>query len=37
MKRIGKMLIVIVGAGLLTLVGTMFNPSTADAFVAARC
>jgi hypothetical protein len=35
MKRIGKMLVVILGAGLLASVGTMFNPRAAHALVAA--
>jgi hypothetical protein len=35
MKRIGKMFAVILGAGLLAAVGTMFNPRTTHALVAA--
>ena len=35
MKRIGKMLVVVLGAGLLAFVGSMFNPRTADGLVAA--
>jgi hypothetical protein len=35
MKRIGKMLVVILAAGLLAAVGSMFNPRTAHALVAA--
>jgi hypothetical protein len=35
MQRFAKMLAVILGAGLLALVGTMFNPRTAHALVAA--
>jgi hypothetical protein len=35
MKRIGKMLDVVLGAGLLAFVGSMFNPRTADGLVAA--
>jgi hypothetical protein len=35
MQRFAKMLAAILGAGLLALVGTMFNPRTAHALVAA--
>jgi hypothetical protein len=35
MKRIGKMLVVILAASLLAAVGSMFNPRTAHALVAA--
>jgi hypothetical protein len=35
MKRIGKMLVLILGAALVAAVGTMFNPRTAHALVAA--
>ena len=35
MKRIGKMFAMILGAGLLAAVGTMFNPRTTHALVAA--
>jgi hypothetical protein len=35
MKQIGKMLVVIPGAGLLAMLATMFNPRTAHALVAA--
>ena len=37
MKRIGKMFAVILGAGLLAAVGTMFNPRTTHALVAVHC
>ena len=35
MKRMGKMLAVILGTGLVAVVSTMFNPRTAHALVAA--
>src|SRR5580658_8672677 len=35
MQRFAKMLVVILGAGLLAAVGTLFNPRTAHALVAA--
>jgi hypothetical protein len=35
MKRIARVLVVILGAGLFAAVGTMFNPRTAHALVAA--
>ena len=35
MKRMGKMLAVILGTGLVAAVSTMFNPRTAHALVAA--